>query len=76
MIALTRGEAQKWAGQSVRINGIAPRAVLGAKVHTDAGEDCISSEPDLAALALYLASEDGDALTGLIFDAEGTASTY
>ena len=74
--ALTRGEAAKWADQSVRINGVAPRAVIGAKALSVADDDCVRSEPDVAALALYLASQDGDSLTGLIFDAEGTASAY
>lgn len=74
--ALTRGEAQKWAEQSVRINGVAPRALLGAGIGLGNDDDCVRSEPDAAALALYLASYDGDGLTGMIFDAEGTASAY
>lgn len=74
--ALTRGEARKWADQAVRINGVAPRAVLGAGFGLSNDDDCVRSEPDVAALALYLASHDGDGLTGMIFDAEGTASAY
>jgi len=76
LVALTRGEAQKWADQSVRINGVAPRAVLGAKLALTSDDDCVRSEPDMAALALYLASHEGETLTGMIFDAEGTASAY
>jgi NAD(P)-dependent dehydrogenase (short-subunit alcohol dehydrogenase family) len=73
LTALTRGEAQKWAEQSVRINAVAPRAILGGG---PADDDCVKSEPDMAALALYLASHDGEGLTGMVFEAEGTASAY
>ncbi len=73
LTALTRGEAQKWSEQEVRINAVVPRAILGGGVVDD---DCIRSEPDMAALALYLASHDGEGLTGLVFEAEGTASAY
>ena len=59
--ALTRGEAQKWAGQSIRINGVAPRSVLGSKLGLSNEDDCVRSEPDVAALALYLASHEGRA---------------
>jgi NAD(P)-dependent dehydrogenase (short-subunit alcohol dehydrogenase family) len=76
LVALTRGEARKWAGQSVRINGVAPRAVLGARLDFEGDDDCVRSEPDVAALALYLAGQDGENLTGMVFDAEGTASAY
>ena len=73
LTALTRGEAQKWSEQAVRINAVVPRAVLGGGVIDD---DCLRSEPDLAALALYLASHDGEGLTGLVFESDGVASAY
>ena len=69
LAAFTRGEAERWAGQGVRINAVAPRVMLGGL----GGDDCLQSEPDVAALALYLASHDGDGLTGHVFDAEGAA---
>lgn len=69
LTALTRGEAEKWSEQAVRINAVVPRAVLGGTID----DDCIRSEPDIAALALYLASHDGEGLTGLVFEAEGAA---
>jgi len=72
--ALTQVEANRWADQSVRINGVAPRAMLGAGYGSY--DDCVQSEPDLAALALYLASQEGAELTGMVFDAEGAASAY
>jgi NAD(P)-dependent dehydrogenase (short-subunit alcohol dehydrogenase family) len=63
---ITRAEAKLWADQSIRINAIGPR------VHTSeppAGA-CLSSEPEIAALALYLASKRGRTLSGHVFDAE------
>jgi hypothetical protein len=32
---------------------------------------CITGEPDMASLALHLASENGRDLTGLMFEAHG-----
>lgn len=72
LATLTRLEAEQWAGQGIRINGVAP-CVPG----DDSGarwEACRTpSEPDVAALALYLASERGKSLSGLVFDATGAA---
>jgi 3-oxoacyl-[acyl-carrier protein] reductase len=68
LAAITRGEAAKWAPHSIRINAIGPRAMAG-----EAGA-CLASEPDIAALALYLASKRGRSLSGHIFDAAGIAA--
>lgn len=66
--ALTRGEAQKWAGEALRINAIAPRDGSGE------GEGaCLNGEPHVAALALHLASKRGKRLSGLVFDAATAA---
>lgn len=70
LAAMTRGEAQTWADQAIRINAIGPRAMDG----TSSGA-CLTSEPDIAALALYLASRKGRQLSGHVFDAEGVAGT-
>jgi NAD(P)-dependent dehydrogenase (short-subunit alcohol dehydrogenase family) len=70
LAALTRLAAQQWAGEAVRINAIGPKAT-SFDAHSGA---CLTSEPDLAALALYLASRKGRTLTGHVFDAEGIAS--
>jgi 3-oxoacyl-[acyl-carrier protein] reductase len=68
LAAITRGEAAKWGPHSIRINAIGPRAMTG-----EAGA-CLASEPDIAALALYLASKRGRSLSGHIFDAAGIAA--
>lgn len=67
LAALTRGEATDWASQDIRINGVGPRSLDG-----DAGAT-LDSEPDIAALALYLASRKGRSLSGHVFDAVGVA---
>ncbi len=67
LAAVTRGEAERWAPQGIRVNAVAPPTML-----SDPGA-CLASEPDIAALALYLASRPGRTLTGQIFDAAGIA---
>jgi NAD(P)-dependent dehydrogenase (short-subunit alcohol dehydrogenase family) len=62
--AMTRLEAEAWAGKAIRFNAIVPQTLpLG-------GEPVLRSEPDIAALALYLASARGKNLSGLLFEAE------
>lgn len=65
---ITRREAESWAGSGIRINAIGPKGFL------EQGGACLSSGPDIAALALYLASRKGRQLNGHVFDAEGVAS--
>jgi NAD(P)-dependent dehydrogenase (short-subunit alcohol dehydrogenase family) len=67
LAAVTRGEAQRWAPQGIRVNAVGPGATV-----PDPGA-VLASEPDIAALALYLASRPGRTLTGQIFDAAGIA---
>jgi NAD(P)-dependent dehydrogenase (short-subunit alcohol dehydrogenase family) len=74
LATMTRGEANRWQGQGVRINAVAPMSALVPGAISDG--DLVRSEPDAAALALYLASADGEGLSGLMFDAEEAASTY
>lgn len=63
---LTRREAEEWASAGVRINAIGPRGA-------DSSGHCLASEPEMAALALYLASRKGRSLSGQVFDAENAA---
>jgi 3-oxoacyl-[acyl-carrier protein] reductase len=69
LAALTRGEAQEWSCEGIRINAIAPRSAAGGY----ASGALLSSEPDIAALALHLASKKGRQLSGYIFDTEAHA---
>lgn len=75
MQVLTRGEAQKWAAQAVRINAVVPRSSLMPGMPHEC-DNFLRSEPDMAALALYLASSDGEGLTGMIFEAEADSAGY
>lgn len=65
LAAMTRGEAGQWADQAVRINAIGPRTMA-----TAGSGATLQSEPDIAALALYLASRRGKTLSGHIFDTD------
>lgn len=67
LVAVTRGEAERWAPQGIRVNAVGPSAVVA-----EAGSP-VASEPDIASLALYLASRPGRTLTGQVFDAAGIA---
>ena len=62
LAAMTRGEAETWAEHAVRINAIGPRGTAPAGA-------ALSSEPEIASLALYLASKKGRQLSGQMFDA-------
>lgn len=70
LAAMTRAEAETWAPQAIRVNAIAPRVPLPGETPSGAA---LTGEPDIAALALRLASRKGRSLTGLVFDAEGVA---
>ena len=64
---LTRQEAGRWAGQAVRINAIVPAS--NDSCEPGAFGTGLSSEPEIAALALHLAGRRGRDLSGLVFDA-------
>ena len=63
LTAMTRAQAEEWAGRAVRFNAIAPLAP------TPGGRG-LSGESGMAALALYLASGRGKELSGHVFEAE------
>jgi NAD(P)-dependent dehydrogenase (short-subunit alcohol dehydrogenase family) len=69
LAAITLGEARRWSGEAIRVNAIGPKSTT---LDMNSGA-CLTSEPDIAALALHLASKKGRSLTGHVFDAEGTA---
>jgi 3-oxoacyl-[acyl-carrier protein] reductase len=69
LAALTRSEAQEWSREGIRINAIAPKSAAGS---CSSGAPLVS-EPDIAALALHLASKKGRQLSGYIFDTEAHA---
>lgn len=62
LTAMTRAQAEEWAGRAIRFNAIAPDVGLVR------GQG-LSGEPDIAAMALYLASGRGKALSGHVFEA-------
>jgi NAD(P)-dependent dehydrogenase (short-subunit alcohol dehydrogenase family) len=64
MAAITRTQAQEWAGKAIRFNAIAP-PTSGAPA-----QPSLAGEAEVAALALYLASGRGKALSGHVFEAE------
>lgn len=66
LAAITRADATRWAPEGVRVNAVAPET--GAT----SGHG-LAGEPDVAALALYLASGRGKTLSGHVFEAEARA---
>lgn len=68
LAAMTRAEAQRWAPQGIRVNAVAPAVAGGAP-----GEPALATDKDLTALALFLTSGRGRALSGHVFDARGLA---
>jgi len=61
--AMTRAQAEEWAPRAIRFNAIAPQTLMPASPG-------LYGEPDMAALALYLASGRGKELSGHVFEAE------
>jgi len=66
LATVTRREAEQWADHGIRMNAVGPCTL----VDLVSGTRCLSGEPDVAALALYLSSERGSGLNGLTFDAK------
>lgn len=62
LTAMTRAQAEDWADHGIRVNAIAPQVVVP-------GGPGLAGEPDIAAVALYLASGRGKALSGHVFEA-------
>jgi 3-oxoacyl-[acyl-carrier protein] reductase len=68
LAALTVKEAEAWARQGIRVNAVGPRVF---QEDDQAAGACLTNEPDIATLALYLASRKGRSLSGHVFDADG-----
>ena len=64
LTTMTRTQAEEWAGKAVRFNAIAPPTA------DPRAEPSLAGEPEVAELALYLASGRGKALSGHVFEAE------
>ncbi len=64
LAAMTTSEARNWAEHAVRINAIAPQTSL--TVAASSLDDCLCTEPEIAKMALYLASDEGKDLSGYI----------
>jgi NAD(P)-dependent dehydrogenase (short-subunit alcohol dehydrogenase family) len=69
LAAMTRTQAEEWATKAIRFNAIAPQTSLAPD------EPGLGGEPDIAALALYLASGRGAALCGHVFESRSCAET-
>ena len=69
LAVMTADLARRWSGDVVRINAVGPKSTT----LDSASGACLTSEPDIAALSLYLASRKGRTLTGHVFDAEDVA---
>jgi len=75
LAVMTRTEAGRFADKAIRVNAIGPAGDASGSDTSDViGGARITSEPDIAAMALHLASKKGRHLSGLVFDAEGVAS--
>ncbi len=61
-------EARSWADKGIRINGVGPRSFFDGR----ASGAYLANEPDVASLALHLASRRGRSLSGHVFDACGS----
>lgn len=67
---MTRGEAQEWSEDAIRVNAIAPPST--AQSLTQPG--VTASDADIAHIALQLASKRGRKISGHVLEAEGTAA--
>lgn len=70
LASMTTREARTWGPHGIRINAVGP------SVFSEGGQNAgavLTNEPDIATLALYLASHKGQGLSGHVFDADGLA---
>ncbi|RUO99451.1 SDR family NAD(P)-dependent oxidoreductase [Hyphomicrobium sp.] len=61
-------ESREWANKGIRINGVGPRAFFDGS----SSGAYLATEPDIASLALHLASRRGRSFSGHVFDSCGS----
>lgn len=66
LTAMTRALAQEWSDKAIRFNAITPETA------DPRAQPRLAGEPEVAELALYLASGRGQAFSGQVFEAEPT----
>jgi len=66
LTAMTRVLAQEWSDKAIRFNAITPETA------DPRAQPRLAGEPEVAELALYLASGRGQAFSGQVFEAEAT----
>jgi NAD(P)-dependent dehydrogenase (short-subunit alcohol dehydrogenase family) len=66
LAAMIAKESRDWADKGIRINGVGPKAYFDGSSGA-----YLANEPDIASLALHLASRRGRSLSGHVFDASG-----
>jgi 3-oxoacyl-[acyl-carrier protein] reductase len=64
LTAMTRALAQEWSEKAIRFNSITPETA------DPRAQPSLAGEPEVAKLALYLASGRGKAFSGQVFEAE------
>jgi len=64
LTTMTRALAQEWSDKAIRFNAITPETA------DPRGQPRLAGEPEVAELALYLASGRGRAFSGQVFEAE------
>jgi 3-oxoacyl-[acyl-carrier protein] reductase len=67
LAAMIAEESRAWADKGIRINGVGPSAYFDSS----ASGAYLGNEPDIASLALHLASRRGRSLSGHVFDSCG-----
>ncbi|CAO3430174.1 SDR family NAD(P)-dependent oxidoreductase [Azospirillum endophyticum] len=87
IMALTKSMGKELAATGIRVNAVSPAAIEGALFHRSSPDGPnraiaripmgrLGREEEVAALILWLSSEDCSFSTGAVFDVSGGRSTY
>jgi NAD(P)-dependent dehydrogenase (short-subunit alcohol dehydrogenase family) len=82
VIGLTRSAAQEVGDRNIRVNAVAPgaietpllakaRAVVGDKVNPPAALKRIAEPEEIAAIVVFLLSQESSYVTGAVYAADG-----